>query len=115
VTTKKATNKEVADWATGKQAGPTTQPSNQKGPAKSKGKVPQEVKQEDAKRKRFTVNLDSDLIEWARRASVFTPGLSLSGLVEEALSRELKRLEKERKEPFPKTTLTPKKGRPIVV
>jgi hypothetical protein len=78
-----------------------------------KGK--REESQEDAKRKRFTVNLAAGLIEWARRATVFTPGQSLSGLVEEALTRELKRLEKARGEAFPSTTATPKKGRPIVL
>jgi transposase len=80
-----------------------------------KVKGPQEEKKVDAKRERFTVNLAHDVIEWARRATVFTPGQSLSGLVEQALTRELKRLEKERGEEFPTTILTPKKGRPIVL
>lgn len=66
-------------------------------------------------RQRFTVNMPPSVIEWARRAVVFTPGQSLAGLVEEALTRELKRLEKERGEPFPETTATPKKGRPITL
>jgi hypothetical protein len=80
-----------------------------------KVKPHQEDKKVDAKRERFTVNIGNDVIEWARRATVFTPGMSLSGLVEEALTRELKRREKERGEAFPTTTLTPKKGRPIVL
>lgn len=64
-------------------------------------------------RERFTVNVYPDLLEWARRAVVFTPGLTLSGLMEEALKRELERREKARGEAFPSTTETPKKGRPI--
>ncbi len=68
-----------------------------------------------AKRQRFTVNIPPDLIEWARRAVVFTPGQSLAGLVEDALTRELERLEKKLGEPFPETTATPKKGRPITL
>ena len=113
--TKKPTNQDVEAWATGKQAGPTSQVSNQRGSAKSKVVDSQEEKKVDAKRERFTVNIGNDVIEWARRATVFTPGMSLSGLVEEALTRELKRREKERGEAFPTTTMTPKKGRPIVL
>ena len=72
-------------------------------------------KKEKAKRERFTVNLNPELINWARRAVVFTPGQSLTGLVEQALTRELERLEKKRGEPFPSTTATPKKGRPLTI
>jgi len=61
------------------------------------------------------VNLNPELINWARRAVVFTPGQSLTGLVEDALTRELERLETERGEPFPSTTATPKKGRPVTI
>ena len=67
------------------------------------------------KRERFTVNLSSDLIEWARRAVVFTPGQSLSGLVEDALTRELECLEMEQGKPFPSTMAKPKRGRPITL
>lgn len=67
------------------------------------------------KRERLTVNLNPDLINWARRAVVFTPGQSLTGLLEEALRRELERLEKKRGEAFPDTTATPKKGRPVTI
>ena len=72
-------------------------------------------KKEKARRERFTVNLNPELINWARRAVVFTPGQSLTGLVEQALTRELERLEKKRGEPFPSTTATPKKGRPVTI
>ena len=74
-----------------------------------------EEKKEKAKRERFTVNLNPELINWARRAVVFTPGQSLTGLVEEALTRELERLETEKGKPFPSTTATPKKGRPVTI
>jgi hypothetical protein len=68
-----------------------------------------------AKRERFTVNLSPALIEWTRRAVVFTAGETLAGLLEGALTTELKRLEAERGEPFPATTATPKRGRPVVL
>ena len=111
MTTKKPTNKDVEAWANGHQAGPINQTASHRGG----GKPVVAATKEEATRKRFTVNLRSDLIEWARQAVVFTPGLSLSGLVEEALGRELKRMVKERGEAFPTTTATPKKGRPIVL
>ena len=66
-----------------------------------------------AKRERFTVNLDPDLIEWARRAVVHTLGHTLTGLMEEAITRELDRREKKNGGPFPTSTATPKKGRPV--
>jgi hypothetical protein len=46
---------------------------------------------------------------------VFTPGQSLTGLVEEALTHELERLETEKGVPFLSTTATPKKGRPVTI
>ena len=83
-------------------------------PAQRGIRVPVEAKKETrAKRERFTVNLDPDLIEWARRAVVHTLGLTLSGLMEEALTRELERREKKNGEAFPTSDLTPKKGRPV--
>ena len=68
-----------------------------------------------AKRERFTVNLPPELIEWARRAVVNTLGLTLTALMEEALTKELERLEKKQGKPFPTSDSTPKKGRPVKV
>jgi len=102
-------------WITDGQEERKMQAPAKRGTSKPKVEGPQEEKKVDTKRERFTVNIGNDVIEWARRATVFTPGMSLSGLVEEALTRELKRLEKARGESFPTTTLTPKKGRPIVL
>jgi hypothetical protein len=64
-------------------------------------------------RERFTANLPPDLIEWARRAVVYTPGLTLAALAERALSRELRAMEKDRGEPFPETITKPRRGRPV--
>lgn len=84
-------------------------------PAQRGIQAPKKEESSNRKRERFTVNLAPDLIEWARRAVVFTPGLSLTGLIEDALTRELERLEKKRGEAFPETTATPKKGRPVTL
>ena len=65
------------------------------------------------RRERLTVNVPPELVEWARRAVVLTPGLTLTGLVEEALTWELERLERKLGKPFPSTKLVPRRGRPV--
>ena len=65
------------------------------------------------KRERLTVNVPPELVEWARRAVVLTPGLTLTDLVSSALTKELERLEKKLGEPFPLTKLAPRRGRPV--
>lgn len=58
---------------------------------------------------RLQVLLDEDVVERAKRAVFWTPGLTLTALVEEALVREVARLEAERGTPFEPRTgrLTP--------
>lgn len=51
--------------------------------------------------RRLTAYVDPEVLEAAKRAAFWTPGLTLSGLAEEALCREVARLEAERGEPFP--------------
>ena len=66
------------------------------------------------RRERFTVNLPTHVIERARAAAYFTPGLTLSSLVERALAAEIEVLEQQRGEAFPsldKGSLSP--GRPV--
>lgn len=68
---------------------------------------------EIGKRKsRFTFNLPDSLVEHARAAVFYTPGLNLSVLMEQALEAELRRLERQRGEPFPRRTAPIKTGRP---
>ena len=112
MTTKKSTDEEVKAFATGPLPESNNKASTKRG--STKGKASQVEIEVDTK-KRFTVNLDTKLIEWARQAVVFTPGLSLSGLVEKALTSELERMVKSRGKAFPTTTFTPKKGRPVVL
>lgn len=63
--------------------------------------------------KNETFGLSIDLMDWARNAVYFTPGLTLSGLVEESLRVHLGNLEESRGEPFPKRPSKIKTGRPI--
>ena len=51
-------------------------------------------------KERFTVNLPPELIERARNAVYWTPGLTLAGLAEDALFKALRRLEKGNGGPF---------------
>jgi hypothetical protein len=69
---------------------------------------------DDARRlKNETFGLPVDLMDWARNAVYFTPGLTLSGLVEASLREHLGRLEKDRGEQFPDRPGRIKTGRPM--
>ena len=51
--------------------------------------------------RRLTAYVEPVLLERAKSAAYWTPGMTLSALVSEALERELARREAERGEPFP--------------
>jgi post-segregation antitoxin (ccd killing protein) len=61
----------------------------------------------------IAVTVTEELADRARDAVYWTPGLTLSGLVEEALEREIRRRERARGEPFPKRKGDLPSGRPI--
>lgn len=63
-------------------------------------------------RQRFTVHLPALLVEQLRRAVFYSPGVTLSGLAEQALRQALARLEKEHGGPFPDSRGS-LRGRPI--
>lgn len=110
--TTKPSSRAAAKWITQGRAELHAQTTAQRGiqtPKETPGRPPKST------RERFTVNLPPELNEWARRAVVNTLGMTVSGLVERALIRELKRLEKERGEPFPATIEKPQRGRPARV
>ena len=64
------------------------------------------------KKKPLYVQIDPDLWERARNAAYWLPGMNLTLLTEDALAREITRLEKANKGPFPKRQKEPKAGRP---
>lgn len=83
---------------------------SEKEPNKPKASL---ASQPERRLKNETFGLSVDLMDWARNAVYFTPGLTLSGLVEESLRRHLKNLEEARGEPFPTRPSKIKTGRPI--
>lgn len=66
-----------------------------------------------AKKERTTFQVSVELLERVRNAVYWTPGATVSGLMQDALEGELARLEKKRGEPFPPRAGDLKTGRPI--
>lgn len=56
---------------------------------------------------------EGDVLRAARRAVHYTPGLTLNHLVNQAVIREIKRLERQRGEPFPKRKVALSPGRQV--
>jgi hypothetical protein len=64
-------------------------------------------------KERVTFQLPVDLIERARNAVFWTPGLTMAALAEEAFKQALDRMEKQRGEVFPPRHSPLKTGRPV--
>ena len=64
-------------------------------------------------KKRITVQISEDIIERIKNATYWTPGLTLSYLVEKALDREVNQMESDRGSSFEKRRAELKTGRPI--
>lgn len=64
-------------------------------------------------KERLTVHLPVDLIDRIKNAVYWTPGLTLAGLAEEALTAAVEKLERQRGEPFPPRKAALKGGRPL--
>ncbi len=64
-------------------------------------------------KERLTVHLRGEVIERARNAVFWTPGLTLAGLAESAFLKALEKLEKENGGPFPPRKENLKGGRPM--
>lgn len=66
-----------------------------------------------AKKVRVTFLLDDEVADRARDLVFFTPGETLAGFAEKALSSAISKAETERGEPFPKRHGNLPSGRPI--
>ena len=74
---------------------------------------PPQVKRASQAKQRITVQISLDVIERVKNAVYWTPGLTLASLAEDALATAVDKLEREKKEPFPKRREELKTGRPI--
>lgn len=77
----------------------------------SKGKAKPAQKQ--TSRSRHTLHLEDEVMDRARNIAYWTPGLSLSSLTEEAIRREVERLEKKHGGPYPERESELVGGRPL--
>lgn len=68
----------------------------------------------EGSRIRFAGSMSSDVLERARNAVFYTPGMTLSDLMEEAVRRYVAGMERKRGKPFPKRTAPLKTGRPMM-
>lgn len=73
---------------------------------------PQIVKQDKVKKKRLTIHLPVDLIESAKNAVYWTPGLTLTSLGEEAFAEKMKQIEEANGGPFKPRKEELRGGRP---
>ncbi|MCT7992457.1 hypothetical protein [Laspinema olomoucense] len=65
------------------------------------------------KKETLSVEIPSALLEKARDAAYWTPGLTLTGLASEAIAKFLEELEQQRGESFPARPEPLKAGRPM--
>lgn len=83
-------------------------------PAKTASTAPHKPKAGKREGKeRLTVHLPVEVIERAKNAVYWSPGLTLAGLAEAAFLKTLERMEKENGGPFPHRKAELKGGRPI--
>jgi hypothetical protein len=106
--------------------GPLTPIPGNSGLFEDTSAVPQENHQQEpgkhtvreepsATKQRFTVSINAESIEKARQAVYYTPGLTLSALVEKAMQTEIEEMERERGTPFPEgEEVKLSVGRPLV-
>lgn len=67
----------------------------------------------EVKRERLTAQIPREIIERARNAVYWTPGLTLAGLTEIAIEKLLDELEEKQGKPFPQRPTELKAGRPV--
>jgi hypothetical protein len=80
------------------------------------GRVEPQAEPARLTKERVTFQLPVDLIEKARDAVYWTPGLTMASFMEEALVTQLERAERERGKPFPsRAGAAIKTGRPVKV
>jgi hypothetical protein len=64
-------------------------------------------------KERLTIHVPVELLDRLRNAVYWTPGLTLAGLAEEALTRAVGKMEKDNGKPFDHRRQELKGGRPL--
>lgn len=82
-------------------------------PAPSNKPDPVESAEDIIEKQRVTLTLSKSLIDKARNAVYWTPGLTLTALTEEALATALEQLEQNRGNKFPQREGELRPGRPV--
>lgn len=94
---------------------PTANPQETRRALKNESSSSPKASQKSAgtRKERLTIHLPITLIERAKNAVYWTPGLTLAKLAEKALEQTLESLEKQHKGPFLPRTEELKGGRPL--
>lgn len=71
------------------------------------------AKPERVAKRRYTIHVSTELFDRARNAAYWLPGVTVSGLVEAGVLREVERLEKANGGPFERRAKELVGGRPI--
>lgn len=79
----------------------------------SKGRPASDPAPKQSGRSRHTLHLEDEIMDRARNIAYWTPGLSLSSLTEEAIRREVERMEKKNGGPYPDRESELVGGRPL--
>lgn len=98
------------------QAPPREEPKVSTRTPRTSPQKPKETPQEPTRpagKERLTVHLPVDVIDRARNAVFWTPGLTLAGLAERAFLEALEKLERSHGGPFPTREANLKGGRPV--
>jgi post-segregation antitoxin (ccd killing protein) len=92
---------------------PEVEPAAEVPPAVAPAAAPVPAVSARPTKKRFTVYLPEDLIERARNAVYWSPGLTVADIAEAAFRAEIDRLEAEKGERFPQREAVLRGGRPV--
>lgn len=97
------------------QATATQQTPQKKAPAKLTASDTDVVSQqlELGRVEQIAVRLPSELVQRMRDAVYWTPGATITALIERGATAEIARLERERGEAFPRANAPVRKGRPV--
>lgn len=111
MTKRKTMGESPFDLVVPKADGGKTAPVKAKRPARASS--PPAVTPTSPRKERLTVHVTVEVVERAKNAVYWTPGLTLAGLAEDALKKAVETLEKAHGGPFDRRKGELKGGRPL--